>query len=210
MKTTRMFSLGCAILLGSLAPQPGSSQTSIPAFPGQRVRVTVSPGRTGVHSETGMFLGSGQTIVGELEGASGGTISVADPHGPGSWQIPAESVQRVEVSLGHERRMGRSVFQWTVGLAAGFGILGAMAWEPCDEVGFMACFMVPESRSEGFAWGAAGGFILGLPIGLIAGLTKHEIWRDESVQGLKASIQAAPGGGVGLGLTLPVGNRHSP
>jgi hypothetical protein len=157
-----------------------------------------------------MFLGAGQTIVGELEATSNETISVADPHGPGSWRIPAESVQRVEVSLGQERRMGRSVFQWTVGLAAGLGIIGALAWEPCDQTGFMACFMVPESRSEGFAWGAAGGFILGLPIGLLAGLKKHEIWREEPVQGFRASIQAAPGGRIGLGLTLPTGRRYSP
>ena len=210
MKTTRTFLLGCSILLAGLVPEPGSSQDSLPILPGHRVRVTVSPGRTGVHSGTGMFLGSGQTIVGKLASTSNGTISVSDPHRPGYWQIPAESVHRMEVSLGQERRMGKSVLQWTVGLAAGFGIIGALAWEPCDQTGFMACFMVPESRSEGFAWGAAGGFILGLPIGLIAGLKKHEIWRDESVPGLRASIQAAPGGRIGLGLNLPTGSRYSP
>jgi len=210
MNTMLRQALGFAVLLVVLAPHPVFSQTDLPILPGHRVRLTVSKGKPAAHSVAGMWVSSGEAIVGDWEANSDGVILLRDQAGRGNWRVPAESVEQIEVSLGTKRRMGRSVVLSALGFAAGFGIIGAIAWEPCNEVGFMACFMTPTSRSESFAWGAGIGAILGLPIGLLIGLKKHEIWREESAQGLKASIQTAPGGRIGLGLTLPAGGHHSP
>ena len=210
MNTTLRWALGLAALLLALAPQWGYSQATLSVQPGDRVRVTVHPGRATGQFDGRVFRNSGEPIVAEWEGNSDGTILLRDKSGIVNWQIPQESVERVEVSLGHERRMGQSVFKWTLGMAVGFGILGAVAWDPCTETGFMACFLAPTSRSESFAWGAMGGAIVGIPVGFLAGLRKHEIWSDNSIQNLRASVQAAPGGRVGVGLNLPVGGRYSP
>jgi hypothetical protein len=210
MNTMLRQALGFAVLLVILAPQPVSSQTDLPILPGHRVRLTVSEGKPAAHSVAGMWVSTGEAIVGDWEANSEGVIRLRDQSGMGSWQIPAESVEQIEVSLGKRRRIGRSVFLSTVGFAAGFGFIGAVSWKPCNEVGFMACFLTPTSRSESIAWGAGVGAILGLPIGLLIGLRKHETWRAESTQGLKASIQPGPGGRIGLGLTLPAGGHHSP
>ena len=202
MNTMLGRTLGIAALLLALGPQCGHSQARLSIFPGDRVRVTVHPGKAAAHGADGVMINSGDPIVGHWEGSADGTILLRDEGGSGSWQILEESVQRIEMSLGHERRMGQSVFKWTVGLAAGFGILGAASWHPCTETGFMACFMSPQSRSEQFALAALGGAVLGIPVGFLAGLRKHEIWSERSVRYLRASIETSPGGGIGLGLSI--------
>ena len=84
-KTLRQV-LGLALGLVTVAPQPGSSQNNLPILPGHRVRVTVSPGRSATHSVKGLYLGSGEPLLGEWQGKSDGVIVLRDKDGKGSWR----------------------------------------------------------------------------------------------------------------------------
>ena len=59
-----------------------------------------------------------------------------------------------------------------LGTSVGYGI-GYATWEPCipDPDEFMDCFL------DGPGWRAAGGALIGFPVGLVAGLVLWELWR---------------------------------
>ncbi len=80
-------------------------------------------------------------------------------------------------SLGEERHFLKTLFISVGVTAAAIGSFSAMAWQPCTDTGFMACFLAPRSRGEAFGMGAVGGAALGLPIGIVIGLAmKTEKW----------------------------------
>jgi len=126
----------------------------------------------------------------------------------GAYAVPEAEIATVERSLGQRRRFGRN-FALTVGLAAGAGaVLGAATWQPCNDTGFMACFLHPESRTDAFAWGLAGGGLLGVPIGIIVGLAvKSERWESipmPASQGLALSLRRSSRG-LDFVASIPVG-----
>ena len=73
--------------------------------------------------------------------------------------------------------------------------------------------MVPSSRGQAFAMGAAAGTMVGVPLGLIIGLAwKHDRWEDViagAPDTQKASLQLLPAGGGGftVAASIPLGRR---
>ena len=207
MKTALRVSASILLLVLFSFPDPLASQSGGAIQPGSRVRVTVTPGSQAYHTVAGTLTSSGETLTGRWDSEDSGTLLLHDQGGAGIWHIPVESVQRLEVSQGRTREWGKTTAKW-VGVAAGAaGLVSAVAWTPCEETGFMACFLAPRSRGEAFAWGAGAGAIIGLPIGLIAGSRWKESWTSESLQGMKASVRATGEGRLGLGIAIPTGGR---
>lgn len=122
----------------------------------------------------------------------------------GDHVVPHEQIATLERSVGQQRRFGRN-FLLTVGVMAGVGaVMSATTWEPCT--GF--CILHPESRTEAFTWGLAGGALLGAPIGLIVGLAvKSERWESipmPASPGLALSLRRSSRG-LDFVASIPVG-----
>jgi len=180
------------LLAGLMLPLTTAGQA--PPGPGDRVRIHQADGRVA----TGVLAATSENEV-TLSG-SGGELT-----------FPADRISGLERSLGRHRRFGRT-FTVTLAVAAlAGGTVSAIAWTPCRQTGFMACFLTPQSRADAFAWGLAGGAVIGVPVGLILGLAvTSEVWEPvslPSVGGVALSVRAAPGEGVGLVAALPVGGR---
>jgi hypothetical protein len=125
--------------------------------------------------------------------------------------IPLSGISGMEESLGRHRRFGRN---FAIGLVSTAGVLGALAaatWSPCTQTGFMACLLHPGSRAEAFTWGLAGGGVVGLPVGVVAGLAiKEERWAPAVLpRAGEATLRVvpAPHNSVGLAAVIPVGDR---
>ena len=92
-------------------------------------------------------------------------------------EVPVARIEVLETSLGRQRNFGK-YFGLTVAAASVVGAtIYALTWSPCTETGLFACWFEPDSRGEAFGWGAAGGAIIGLPLGLIIGsAVREERW----------------------------------
>jgi hypothetical protein len=119
-------------------------------------------------------------------------------------QIGYADIAYLERSAEHYRQFGKN-FLTTVVIGAGAaGAIWAIVWSPCEDVGFMACFLEPESRGEAFVMGSIIGGAVAVPVGLILGLTlQYDRWEPLSVPGLPAipsstiSIKPVFTGGLG-------------
>src|SRR5690349_14722721 len=86
--------------------------------------------------------------------------------------VPFRQITRLEVSTGRHRNVLKGM-----GLGIGIGgaaglIFGALAYQPCTSM----CFMAPGDRGESAALGGLVFGTLGLLVGTIAGLPSHDTW----------------------------------
>jgi len=93
------------------------------------------------------------------------------PQGPSQWAF--EDIREIQVGVGPHRPVVPTMFATSGILAAGFGLLGALAEPECE-----SWCIGPQTRGEGFIWGAIGGAILGLPVGFVIGLIPRERWME--------------------------------
>ena len=121
-------------------------------------------------------------VTGLLRSISADSISVVDSAGK------EHVLPRQDAAL--ERSLGKHTKFWkhmglTMGIAAGVGgLISAASWSECNDTGFLACFLEPESRSEAFAWGVAAGAVVGVPVGALLGaVVKVERWERVPVAG---------------------------
>jgi hypothetical protein len=174
--------------------EPGSAQS--PQAPQLRVRITDV---------------NGAVVTGSLVSATAEQLGVVSGRNGREYIIPLSGISGMEESLGRHRRFGRN---FAIGLVSTAGVLGALAaatWSPCTQTGFMACLLHPGSRAEAFTWGLAGGGVVGLPVGVVAGLAiKEERWAPAVLpRAGEATLRVvpAPHNSVGLAAVIPVGDR---
>ncbi|HUF51987.1 MAG TPA: hypothetical protein VMN60_14275 [Longimicrobiales bacterium] len=157
---------------------------------GERVRVT----RTG-----------GSTVVGEFRSATAEEVRLYNVATRREYIIPQSAVRSMERSTGRTRRFGRN-FAIGVGVTSVVaGVASAASYSPCEAGGF-GCLMHPESGLQALGMGLAGGALLGVPVGIVAGLVaKHDHW--ETIIGPERDdvaliLAPAPGRRVTLGLRV--------
>ncbi len=113
----------------------------------------------------------GRLFTGSVESTSDAGLRLVAPGGP--YIIGRAEIAGMERSRGEHGSFGRG-FITTVGIAAGgVGLISAIAWSPCRD----GCIVHPNTRGDAFAWGAAGGALLGFPLGILVGIaSKSERW----------------------------------
>ena len=171
-----------ATLVGQAAPAAGT------LTPGARVRI----------SNTGS-----DPRVATVVAHRGDTLLVQWPEFTSAVAVPLAGISRLEVSTGRHRRVLKKMF---VGTAAGGvtgALLGAASYEPCESTEFMGCFLEPKNRMESAAWGGGVGGALGLVIGSLAGLVRHEGWKRVSLDERRVAVAVTPRAhGTRLGVAL--------
>lgn len=176
------------ILGGPVAAQRAPSQ-------GDRVRIV---------------LASGERVTGTVEPSAPDTLSLAADYGA-SRVIAMSDVGALELSGGRHRRFARNLGFGVAGSAVVGGTLAAVTWSPCTDTGIFACLLHPESRSDALLMGLVGGAIIGLPVGLIAGLAiTEERWEPVQLQASADGVLSirpviGPGTGAGFAATLTLG-----
>lgn len=122
--------------------------------------------------------------------------------------IPADAITRVDTSAGRYPDFWRhfTIVWWgSVGIGT---VASAIAYEPCEKPGFMACLTAPESRGEAAFRGALVGAVIGIPAGGIAGgVLRSERWSPVEGWGSRVSLRPLRGGGIGIGATLTIPTR---
>lgn len=163
--------LGAALLLVPLS----AGAQKLPE-PGARVRVLIEK-RT--------------LAVGTLQSVAADSIIIVDA--AGTERTLSRAQVRLERSLGKQGNFAKH-FAITAGsIAVAGGLLSSLTWSECGN-----CFIAPQSRSEAFLWGLAAGGIIGVPLGVIAGLAiKVERWEPVRL----------PGAGGELNRAQPARNR---
>lgn len=119
----------------------------------------------------------------------------------GSRTVGLDNVTAIEVSAGKRSRFLQDAgIGLGVGALAG-GLMGYFAYEECDEEGFMACFMVPDSRMESAAFGGAVLGAVGLIGGAIVGaFHTTDRWEGASLPA-RVSIGPSRSGGAQLSIS---------
>ena len=166
--------LSTALLMvpfASLTPQE-----PLPFQPGSRVRLSTQ--------------GDGvRHLVGTFSGYEGGNVGIKPDQKQSSVWVPLTSVTSFKRSSGLKSNTGKGAL---IGLLAGGAVgavVGASAYEECQEVGFMACFMSPKSAGETAAIGGLAGGLLGAGIGAIVGaLNKTDRWEEVPLDRLRVSF----------------------
>jgi hypothetical protein len=171
-----------ATLVAQAAP------TAATLAPGARVRVTTS--------------GSGRQI-GTVVAHRGDTLLVRWPEFANAVAVPLDGVSRLEVSTGRHRRVVKGLMLGTaIGGVTGV-LIGAASYEPCDSTEFMGCFLGPTSRGESAAVVGVAGGVLGLVVGSLAGLARHERWKPVSLGERRVAFAVTPRAhGTRLGVSL--------
>lgn len=191
--------LGALFLLGLAAP--AAAQTPTDLEPGSRIRVVDQ---------------QGHETVGTLFLATADSLTMNTHRGTQRRAFAVPSVTALQVSQGQYRRVARTTLITMGASAFVFGLSSAAPYEPCHPKGWFDCILVPDSRGEAFGWGLAVGAMIGLPVGLIAGLAaKHDRWADVPLPGSRTAepvlqVTRRPGRGFGVGLSIPLGGRATP
>ncbi len=94
--------------------------------------------------------------------------------GPHEWAV--EEIRGLQVGVGRHRPVGATIVRTSALLAIGLGVVGALTESECE----YWCYG-PETRTEGFAWGAMGGALLGVPVGFLLGLIPREKWVEATL-----------------------------
>jgi hypothetical protein len=120
--------------------------------------------------------------------------------------IARTDVQAFEVSDGRRRhRLGGLAWGFAIG-AAGGAIVGALTYEPCNETGFLACYLKPANQEQSAFVGGAVGAVLGSAAGLIVGaLYETEHWQRVTSERV-AQVRLGPtsrGVAASVSLSLP-------
>ncbi len=172
-----------------LLPEIGTAQT----WPGQGDRVRIR--KT-----------DGDTHIGTIAFASAEEVRLSA--GP-TWSeihIPMGEIEKIETSQGKHRHFGRNFLITVASTSAAMGLISAVAWSPCTETGFLACMLHPGSRGEALTWGLSGGALLGLPLGLLVGLTaRSESWRPalgSDFRSLDVGVHPILGKSLGFSTSL--------
>lgn len=76
---------------------------------------------------------------------------------------------RVNFARTSKGNAGEGFLYGALGGAVLGGLVGAIAYTPCDDTGFLACMMHPESRGHSALLGAVAGAALGGLVGMIIG-----------------------------------------
>jgi hypothetical protein len=167
------------LVLALVALAATSAWAQVPVAADHRVRLTLT---------------DGSQMVGVVSSISADSIAIAQD-GSERRAFSLGHLVEIERSMGRHRRMGRNL-ALTVGVTS---------------VGLATAFAIghPEGRSEAFAWGLLSGAALGVPLGLVVGLTiKHEQWLPVSGSGEpEATLSVGPVLGPQLGAGVSVGLR---
>ena len=174
------------LLISLLLPAAASAQSPEPEV-GDRLRVE---------------SWSGAEWEGVLESSS--PVGLTLQTGEDTHFVPNSEIARLERSLGKQKNFGKN-FALSLALSAGvFGLSFAAGYsDDCD-------LLCPSSRGEAAGWGLMFGGIVGIPLGVIVGLTRtEEVWETLSNPGHRTggiSVRPQLGDGVGLAVSLPFGN----
>ena len=88
--------------------------------------------------------------------------------------------------------MWRAIGWGALGGAGGGAVLGAATYTPCNEVGFMSCFLAPASRGQSALLGATLGAVFGTVGGLFVGaIHRSEDWHSVPVEQI-AQLRIVP------------------
>ena len=152
---------------------------------------------------------NGTVVTGTVSYASAEEVRLQSGSAGQELLILRGEIGKMERSLGRHRSFGKNFAITLVSSSVGMGALLAIAWSPCTETGFLACYLHPTSRGEALTWGLAGGAILGVPAGLIVGLAvKREKWAPVSLSGpgdVTLSILPVLGTGIGVSGSISFG-----
>ena len=172
MRTVTSFAV--VLLLISVANLQAQESPSIQS--GARVRVSAS-------GEA--YRG----LIGTVSGYDSWSIGIKPDNEQSSVWVPLNSVTRLQQSRGQKSNTRKGAL---IGLLAGGAVgavVGAFAYEECQEVGFMACFMSPGSAGETAALGGLAGGLLGAGIGaLIGASSKTDRWEEVPLDRLRVSF----------------------
>ena len=174
------------VVVSVLLPVAGAAQL-VPAE-GQRVRVSRTDGK--VVSGTVSFASSEEVRL--IAGRAGEELL-----------IPQAEIRLMEESLGRQRNFAKNFGITLISASFGLAAVSAIAYEPCTETGFLACFLEPTSRGEAALFGLIAGGALGLSAGLIVGFAaKSEKWTLLSVSGPgESALRITPVVGRRLGVS---------
>lgn len=161
----------------TLLPAAAASAADAPA-PGTRVRV--------VAADSGRFTG---TITGTLVRIGDGSLTILGKDGS-SLALPAESVTRIEVSEGVQRKTRKGMF---IGAAAGI-VLGLAAYEAAKEDDAYGCGLSYAykkcTRGDQVKFAAMGAAFYGGVGAWFGHRKKTERWRDAPLD--RVSVRVTP------------------
>jgi hypothetical protein len=133
----------------------------------------------------------------------GDTLLVRWPEFASAVAVPLAEISRLEVSTGRHRRVLKGMALGTAAGGVTGALLGAASYEPCESTEFMGCFLSPESRMQSAAFGGVVGGALGLVVGSLAGLARHENWKRVSLDERRVAVAVTPRAhGTRLGVSL--------
>jgi hypothetical protein len=164
---------------------------------GERVRVALS---------------DGERLTGTVGTSADGDLSLVADRGE-ERMIALSHVASLELSEGRHRRFGKYFFLGLGISSVVGGAIMAATWEPCRETGFLSCLLHPESRGHAMGLGLLAGGAVGVPVGLVAGLTmREERWRavhmpqpiTSEPTASNISIRPLIGAGAGVMATIPL------
>lgn len=144
------------------------------------------------------FGGSGdQVIEGSLQGIEEDDLLVISPEGTESSRIPMDQVRDLRVLRGSRNQALQGLgFGAVCGAAVG-GLMGLADGD--DESGF-----IQFSAGEKAAMGAVAFGLIGGAAGLVIGaVSRADRWERASLSALTPSVQVAPHGRLGLGISIP-------
>jgi hypothetical protein len=179
--------IAALLLVQLVVPAALAGQDAMPATllrPGARVRITQvgEPRRVGI-----------------LVALSADTLVVQGAKFANDEALPLERISALEVSTGrHHNVLRRMGMGFAIGAGAGL-LLGAVAYQPCTGM----CIMAPANRGESAAGAGAFFGTVGLLVGAIAGIPKHDSWQRVQTDGKRVAFAVSPrAAGTGLGVTL--------
>lgn len=202
--------LAIGSLFGQTATAPVEAQAPSSSLEGERVRVTVRPGGPEGPPRDGAVSGpasaasgavSTRVLIGQLVSMETDRMLLTDESGAPS-EIALSDVERLELSLGQHRNMGRGA--WIGGLvgAVAGGVAGAIEGSKCEERAFF-CPGAGGGALLGALAGGGPGVLIGLGIGAAV---KSERWSEVSSQRWGFTGQPrrgiAAGGGVEIGFRV--------
>lgn len=143
-----------------LGPSTLAAQRSVPPYvgAGSTVRVTAPSVLP-------------ERVKGSFRSAAGDTLRIAGSGGSLHFAIPFAAVKRLEVSEGRQRMK----WMW-LGMAAGAVVGTAIGGVVGDD----------GRTQDSAAWGRLGGFLVGVPVGAVAGaVLAPERWRNVMLSSLR-------------------------
>lgn len=165
-----------ALLVTATALSAQERRSPVPAT-GSRVRFTVR--------------GLSSPVVGSFLSATADSIALVRASAD-TTTLARSAVNSFEVSSGVHHHVWRAIGWGAAGGVGAGAVLGAVTYSPCNETGFMACFMAPTNRAQSALLGAAIGTVLGTVGGLLVGAVhRSEDWHHVSVERL-ARVRVVP------------------